>query len=202
MSDASGCPRCGTYSLYAVAVRGRTAHACRRCGGVWLGRTTAALVDDALERSSVEAAKRAARDAVSTEHAPRALTCPKCSRALEPHFIAGVEIDSCEAHGTWYDREELPQIAERLGGRRTSAAASSLLVAGAAVPAAAALSSGALADDAEPRERVAREVAEVGADSVDLMAVVTDLGSGMLEVVGTVAEASLSLVGDIFGALF
>lgn len=168
----------------------------------------AALVDDALERSSVEAAKRAAKDAPATEHEPRALACPRCSRELQPEFVAGVEIDSCDPHGTWYDREELPLIAERLAGRRTTAAVSSLLVAGAAVPAAVAVSS-ALGDDENRRQSGALEVAEVAAESVDLLAVVTDLGGGVVEVaggvvelVGTVAEASLSLVGDIFGALF
>lgn len=45
-----------------------------------------------------------------------AVHCPVCRAAMvRTHAMrAGVEIDTCRAHGTWYDRDELRRISEAI----------------------------------------------------------------------------------------
>jgi len=36
--------------------------------------------------------------------------CPECRKRLRETTIAGVQIDSCSTHGTWFDRGEVEAI--------------------------------------------------------------------------------------------
>jgi Zn-finger nucleic acid-binding protein len=39
--------------------------------------------------------------------APEGRICPACRRRLAPVTFAGVSIDYCASHGTWFDRGEI-----------------------------------------------------------------------------------------------
>lgn len=63
---------------------------------------------DALESELAHAACRVR--AAGGTFAKHARVCPTCNAALSTFAIAGVEIDSCPAHGTWFDRDEIGKI--------------------------------------------------------------------------------------------
>ncbi len=48
------------------------------------------------------------------------LSCPRCSGVLSAVHLpgAGLEIDICAEHGTWFDANELPKVARAYRRRR------------------------------------------------------------------------------------
>src|SRR5262245_62297563 len=36
-----------------------------------------------------------------------ALTCPRCTAALQPRTLYSIKVDHCDAHGIWFDAQEL-----------------------------------------------------------------------------------------------
>jgi hypothetical protein len=63
----------------------------------------------------VELAEQAGRNATVTPDADRPLRCPTCQQPLAHGEVPGtaVGIDSCAAHGTWFDRNALHLVALR-----------------------------------------------------------------------------------------
>jgi Zn-finger nucleic acid-binding protein len=191
------CPRCRDR-LYVGHASGVTLHGCAHCGGVWLGSACAMRVAEALPEDAIALAGRVSKSAKrgAETHAP--VACPICSAPMtRTHAAAaGVDLDVCGAHGTWYDKDELEQIAKALsssawrsgpnGKRRGGTAA----VAGAA--AGAALAAGAVAGAAPAGSNTStlETAAEVGAEIVV---------EGAAEVV---LEGAFSVVGAILGAIF
>ena len=125
----SACPRCQS-PLLPETVGPVTVRGCAKCGGIWLDTAacTAVMSRDADQVVDVASMVEGATHAVSTT-TPTG-PCPDCDRALtRRRFLwtdgrfrpagsgeagrAGffVDLDLCGAHGTFFDRGELPLIA-------------------------------------------------------------------------------------------
>ena len=44
-------------------------------------------------------------------------TCPRCLQAMTKHGLYGIQIDRCEAHGLWFDSEEMARVLNEAGMR-------------------------------------------------------------------------------------
>src|SRR5262249_55237032 len=112
--DAATCPACGS-PLTALGTA-LPASACASCGGAWLtNESTIHLmqgVGDAYDAQVVRTSH------VVAEHAPShpppdqpGRGCPTCASSLSPIVVCGITVDSCPAHGTWFDRDEVEKLA-------------------------------------------------------------------------------------------
>ena len=111
-SSNAPCPRCWG-ELVGRNVGLKQIWPCRRCGGVWLppdaARTIMQHEDGSLRLVlASEKAARIAREA--TENALRN-TCPWDGQPLHETTVDGVLVESCAAHGTWFDAHEVHHIA-------------------------------------------------------------------------------------------
>lgn len=107
------CPECRTALV--VAGGAFSIHGCTTCGGAWLGHEVAIRVmqgqPDAPERDVVEAAKSIARSSSVSPRPSGALrACPHCDAPMSPLPSGDVMLDSCPAHGTWFDRDEVVKV--------------------------------------------------------------------------------------------
>lgn len=113
------CPRCMTPMLVGPA-GGLFVHGCPSCGGVWLGTECARQFSMELPAEALElAAKHAALAQESAKTLPL-IDCPVCgTRMARTHASAAhLDLDYCDKHGTWYDRNELGAIARVLSNSR------------------------------------------------------------------------------------
>lgn len=101
MSAALRCPSCVTVQLHAGEARGLHLHACGHCGGVWLGPDEAARILRPLFTPG----------GLPGRSSPR--RCTHCSQDMVEWTVGAtaVQLDSCAAHGTWFDRSEIEQLA-------------------------------------------------------------------------------------------
>jgi Zn-finger nucleic acid-binding protein len=104
------CPRCKA-SLYEGLAHGVIVLGCDVCGGVFLDNAASTAI---LRRNDVEIAAiavRATRRAVAAfDTSVAELRCPRCPSLLQRVTAQGVDLDICQAHGTWFDSEELIRI--------------------------------------------------------------------------------------------
>lgn len=49
-------------------------------------------------------------DKVGGSQAKQQRCCPFCTNALSTFAMAGIDVDSCPAHGTWFDANEVKQM--------------------------------------------------------------------------------------------
>ena len=118
MSDELRCP-CGGL-LFEGPIDAGLLAGCPRCGGMWVDHEALRLLaSDALSLESdafiravdakgAEVAKAAAeQSAYRTASRPDG-GCPVCGEALqETPLQGGVNVDVCDAHGTFFDRKEI-----------------------------------------------------------------------------------------------
>jgi Zn-finger nucleic acid-binding protein len=116
------CPRCAT-ALAQLATDGTAIAGCRGCGGLWLDN---AAVERLTKTRDLELEQRAARmvglaQALPPEIRLAAIACPACSSALRRVQIPDTIfcVDVCDAHGTWFDRAELPIFMTAFQEKRT-----------------------------------------------------------------------------------
>jgi Zn-finger nucleic acid-binding protein len=115
MAKLLACPVCKTPFLV-----GRTLstvfHGCTGCGGVWLDEKASARVFESFCEDSVRWAEGTARRSKRPPSPHGRLACPTCGDEMRPVQIkeAGVEVDVCESHGTWFDKSELAIVARAL----------------------------------------------------------------------------------------
>jgi len=113
-SDAP-CPRCSTPLESASGTDARL-HECPRCGGLFVPRDAlAAILCSAEEDGRGPGARPFGADAGRTPTAMpvRYLPCPLCHATMNRvNFgkVSGVIVDSCRAHGTWFDAGELTRV--------------------------------------------------------------------------------------------
>lgn len=109
---SSRCPRCQSGLLESRS-GDLFVHGCGGCGGLWLDNGNARRAIDAssshashLSRQASRSARRPVRTSAAT------LACPACAQSLDRIQLApsGVEVDICQSHGTWFDRDELTTI--------------------------------------------------------------------------------------------
>lgn len=132
------CPVCGDASPLAsrqIGARRMALLECGRCGGLWLGSDVfKELEEEALRRAPVDATGPATpAAATSTPPSPAAAPfyrpCPVCDARMHRRNYgrkSGVILDTCAAHGLWFDHGELARVLGWIregGSRRAEAAA-------------------------------------------------------------------------------
>jgi Zn-finger nucleic acid-binding protein len=207
---AIACPRCGT-GLSSVQSRSATLLGCSGCGGIWLDNHAARRVVDALCSDTVDRADAISRFAQRATDRAAALSCPSCAKPLARWTVpeANVDVDWCEHHGTWFDKDELATVSRTYAARRAyggGAAVAAGAVAAGAVGAGAVAAGAVIASDPSMRERAQNAinenselVLEGGGAALELVDV-ADVADGA----GVVAEGAgeaLGFLGDILGAI-
>ncbi|MCC7071686.1 MAG: zf-TFIIB domain-containing protein [Deltaproteobacteria bacterium] len=104
------CPRCRSTALRADG----PALCCWRCGGLFLRAALADSVKAALDKRAHVVAERCQASPFARVDLASAAACPVC-RAVMRRLPAGtVDVDTCAAHGTWYDAGELRVVRDAL----------------------------------------------------------------------------------------
>lgn len=110
------CPRC-SHLLFAGTASGLTLHGCGTCGGVWLSKACAERLEDKLPADALALADSATTAAQHHPETSRAVACPQCRATAKRVTKQGIEVDTCDEHGTWYDRDEIRRITEAIKAR-------------------------------------------------------------------------------------
>jgi Zn-finger nucleic acid-binding protein len=119
------CPRCGEPLFEGRTASGVVLEGCGECGGIWLENASARRAletfDRALNALSTQASTHAKREPAVT---PR-VSCPACATPMGRTRIAStnIDLDTCAAHGTWFDRGELAAVLDALRPRPAAASA-------------------------------------------------------------------------------
>ncbi|MFO0640907.1 MAG: zf-TFIIB domain-containing protein [Polyangiaceae bacterium] len=119
--DTWGCPSC--ESPITPLGSELPAHGCDTCGGMWLGPEATVHVmrglDDAIDRRLVWSSHTLAEKVrnlsrLGHERVPSVpedgRACPACAQPLSPIVVGGVRIDSCAAHGAYFDADEVARV--------------------------------------------------------------------------------------------
>ena len=132
------CPGCGepwNLTSRQIGRRPMSVLECGRCGGLWLGSNVfKELEEQALTRAPVDttgppAAALSGDPASAQGQGPLYRPCPVCSTLMHRRNYgrkSGVILDTCAAHGLWFDRGELARVLGWIrdgGARKASAAA-------------------------------------------------------------------------------
>jgi len=110
--DHPPCPRCDG-PLRSIERAGIVLGRCTMCVGVWIDNTASrALADGVLSPEVVAISREPPREPATVSDAvdvAPAIRCPRCAAVLTRSFVpaAGIAVDACAAHGTWFDRVEL-----------------------------------------------------------------------------------------------
>jgi Zn-finger nucleic acid-binding protein len=124
------CPRCDV-PLFEGNAAESVLHGCGKCGGVWLDHEASQKVVSSLPAGILELAGRAARAASEARiDLTGKVRCPLDRNELARTVVKGVEVDTCSAHGTWFDAGEVGRIAQafedaRLAHRAVAASSDS-----------------------------------------------------------------------------
>jgi Zn-finger nucleic acid-binding protein len=120
-ADSLHCPRCAT-ALSSATSGATTLSACRGCGGLWLDN---AAVDRLSNRRDPDVEQLAGRMVGFAQAPPidvrqASIACPSCASPLRKIEIPDTIhcVDVCDAHGTWFDRSELPMFVSVFATRR------------------------------------------------------------------------------------
>ena len=119
--DTARCPQCDK-PLDIVDRSTLVGYACHDCGGIWLDAETTARVERRLDTQTIQVGEIAAGLAEIPFPPHRAAPpCPICRVAMRTSSVprTDVEVDSCDAHGTWFDRGELQTLIRELMARMT-----------------------------------------------------------------------------------
>ena len=206
------CPRCRVLLVLGHA-GGTLLWGCGTCGGIWLDNATAGRITSAMPPDALALADSAAGHARHQPDVHAAIACPECARPLSRRHVgaARVDIDVCEAHGTWFDKHELRHVAQALAvsraygrGPGTGAAVAAGAV-GAAALGGAMLMSGGLTADPTLGQRVQRGIEQNQEPLADGLEVAADFGAEMdvaggAEVAMHAGGAALDAAGGAFEA--
>ncbi len=117
------CPRCRAPLFEGKAGSVRV-HGCGACGGMWLSNALSRALVFRMEAVLVELSDRASGAAWGKTHDLSGTAyCPYDGLPLSRVTARGVTLDVCATHGTWFDAEEVRQVAEAFEGHRRAAAA-------------------------------------------------------------------------------
>ncbi|WP_394834405.1 zf-TFIIB domain-containing protein [Pendulispora rubella] len=110
------CPHCTGRPLYEGTQGSSALHGCGICGGVWIGNDLARRMFERLDMDAIALADLAARKSVPHPVPKREPKCPVCHGSLRRITVDQtlIEIDLCDAHGTWFDRYEFQAVARVL----------------------------------------------------------------------------------------
>jgi hypothetical protein len=110
-----------------VSVGSAPAFGCNACGGLWLEPEAAVHVmqglGDALDTDLAATSKNQSR--VSRSPAPPdtgSRACPRCAQPMMRVVVGETMVDTCAAHGTWFDKNELDGVVKACRKMRASQA--------------------------------------------------------------------------------
>lgn len=90
---------------------------CVSCGGAFVAcaavDTVRRAFDDHAQSMAALAAQHVTRPIAGIAGAAR-MPCPSCSRDMSRFLVGPIEVDTCLAHGSWYDRGELVAVRDAL----------------------------------------------------------------------------------------
>ena len=186
------CPRC-SRQLHLAHVKGVSLHGCGGCGGLWLdnGSTNQVLARVCSEVTTM--ASLAAQNARQQVDLAGAIRCPECHRGLRrvPGGDPSLLVDICDEHGTWFDRDELQQVAALAERRRREQQRSAAL---AGVGAGVGLAGAAAAVAVEQNYSVSRALEGVGTALADTASAA---GSVAVDAASTVGAAAVEVGGEV-----
>ena len=96
-----GCPVCA-ISLVEMSVRGRDCRRCPSCGGIW-------IPSQAFHELLAETAGSGPQPELQLVHRTSGRACPDCRDPMASLVLEHVEIEQCQRHGIWLDRNELQE---------------------------------------------------------------------------------------------
>lgn len=108
------CPRC-TTALQRRALADATAYECSACRGVFVEAELLPRITDALDLGGEILTRWPRGRRAEPPDSRMYLPCPRCSELMKRRLFAeGVKvvIDTCDAHGTWFDDSELRAVAD------------------------------------------------------------------------------------------
>lgn len=201
------CPRCASFLFLAPTDKAHLA-GCGRCGGVFLGRASAQRVFEKLEAEVRTLAMTAAQSRTQNLEVSRSTpagACPQCSAAMRLRRVemAGISVDDCDAHGTWFDHDELRAWMDsvaQMRGHTIGKGAAPLVAAG--VAAGAVGVAGAAAYAAYESDAAQEQVEDAVAENSDTFA------DGVVEGIADAADAVdagsifVEVMGSLFSSLF
>jgi Zn-finger nucleic acid-binding protein len=93
---------------------------CEACGGVWLGPEAAVHVLRGLgDERELEIVRLTASHEMRVVAARAADTgargCPTCTQVMGRLTVGATIVDSCPAHGAWFDRREIGEVVVACG---------------------------------------------------------------------------------------
>ena len=95
---------------------------CGVCGGVWLGPEATVHVlrglGDELEREIARASRVVGASARTPVRDEGARACPTCGQTMGRLAVGTTVVDSCPAHGAWFDRTEVTSVIATCGELR------------------------------------------------------------------------------------
>jgi len=132
------CPRCRSHNyeapLFHRAAGGVGLNGCGACGGVFLAPACARKLSEALPDEAIRLSSSAGSAARYHADTSPKLHCPVCAKEMQriKAARAGVDLDVCALHGTFYDREEIEKVAAAIRGSGWHGAGAGAAVAGGA----------------------------------------------------------------------
>ncbi len=93
------CPRCHVELIETGAIR-----SCTTCRGQWAAQT--ALLEMVAEMTRPDPPHLRFRRNERAE----TLACPSCGHGMAAWRFHEIELDRCEKHGIWFDRDELQHV--------------------------------------------------------------------------------------------
>lgn len=112
-ADAGPCPRCGAALAELGELPG--ARACAECGGVFLGEGLVERLESAADLDDLVARSGATVALIPVVSEVRYLRCPQCGGTMNRASFgrrSGIVVDTCKAHGTFFDAGELVAAVE------------------------------------------------------------------------------------------
>lgn len=105
------CPACGGGLVRAHPVHG--VYACGACRGMWADHAASLALRAAdADPAFSQIARQLDEGARGSAPSGSARSCPECGAALAPTKLFGVDLDYCQAHGTFFDRGEVAKLQE------------------------------------------------------------------------------------------
>lgn len=113
------CPRCA-QPLTTHKTATATLQGCLTCGGVFLDRDSRARVVAARCDDTARASELAASHARWSPDLRARCPCPICRAPMQVVQVAGgIDLDVCDTHGAWFDRDELRRFIAALRSPRS-----------------------------------------------------------------------------------
>lgn len=116
MSTDLPCPNC-QRALTSGALWPQGVLACGACGGLWLDPLNTDMLYLGLTTELLEVARSMENAPEPSSDSAGARRCARCQQPLVTALVesAGVRVDTCATHGTWFDAGELEQLASVIG---------------------------------------------------------------------------------------